>query len=219
MFKRILLIASAFLYSLPLFAQEVDQTQPYAMMKQVAEQAFSRLKADQAIIQNDPEHLKVVVEEELMPYVNEQYAALKLLGPNLKAAKKENPKGYKKDVRVFIDAFRGYLVASYAQVLTQYTDQVIEFAPESKIKPTQRIASVRVDIVDAPRPNIKLEFKLRKDKKTGEWKAFDMIAEGISLLSSKQSEWNGKIRQDGIVAVAQELERLAKQPIRFESAK
>lgn len=46
-----------------------------------------------------------------------------------------------------------------------------------------------------------------------------MIAEGVSLLSSKQSEWNGKIRQDGILAVAQELEQLAKQPIRFESKK
>lgn len=51
----------------------------------------------------------------------------------------------------------------------------------------------------------------------GDWLAFDMVAEGISLLSSKQSEWNGKIRQDGILAVANELEALAKQPIRFEA--
>ncbi len=36
-----------------------------------------------------------------------------------------------------------------------------------------------------------------------------MVAEGISLLSSKQSEWNTKIRQDGILAVAQDLEKLA----------
>ncbi|WP_186728066.1 ABC transporter substrate-binding protein, partial [Vibrio sp. T20] len=70
-----------------------------------------------------------------------------------------------------------------------------------------------------PRPNIKLEFKLRKDKKSGEWKAFDMVAEGISLLSSKQSEWNTKIRQEGILQVADELEKLSAQPIRFESNK
>jgi phospholipid transport system substrate-binding protein len=58
---------------------------------------------------------------------------------------------------------------------------------------------------------------MRKDTKTGEWQVFDMIAEGISLLSSKQSEWNGKLRQEGILAVAKELEGLAQQPIRFES--
>ncbi|HAH01969.1 MAG TPA: toluene tolerance protein, partial [Vibrio sp.] len=82
-----------------------------------------------------------------------------------------------------------------------------------------RITSIKVSIIDTPRPNIKLEFKLRKDKKSGEWKAFDMVAEGISLLSSKQSEWNTKIRQEGILQVADELEKLAAQPIRFESNK
>ena len=203
----------ALLISTQAFADAtIDKTQPYQMMTQVSEVAFERLKSEQDNIHKDPELLKVIVEEELMPYVNAQYAALKLLGPNLKGADR-------KDVRVFIDAFRKYLVSSYAQVLTQYTDQTIEFGPEPKIKADSRITNIKVDIIDTPRPNIKLEFKLRKDKKSGEWEAFDMVAEGISLLSSKQSEWNTKIRQDGILAVAGELEKLAAQSIRFESNK
>ncbi|MEZ8805664.1 ABC transporter substrate-binding protein [Vibrio atlanticus] len=207
------LAAVALLMSTPAFsAKPIDRTQPYQMMTQVAEEAFARLKNEQENIQQDPELLKVIVEEELMPYVNAQYAALKLLGPNLKGADRG-------DVRVFIDAFRKYLVSSYAQVLTQYTDQTIKFGPEPTIKTDSRITSIKVDIIDTPRPNINLEFKLRKDKKSGEWKAFDMVAEGISLLSSKKSEWNTKIRQEGILQVADELEKLASQPIRFESNK
>lgn len=210
MLKRLLIATMALLLSLNVFAQgSVDKTEPYQMMKQVSQQAFARLKAEQPQIQQDPNYLKVVVEEELMPYVNEKYAALKLLGTNLKGAKRE-------DVNEFINAFRAYLVSSYAQVLTQYTDQQVVFAPEQPITEDQRITSVKVDIIDAPRPNIKLEFKLRKEN-NGDWLAFDMAAEGISLLSSKQSEWNGKIRQEGILAVANELEALAKQPIRFEA--
>ncbi len=57
-----------------------------------------------------------------MPYVNAQYAALKLLGPNLKGADK--------DVRVFIDAFqvpRFFLCSSADPVLT-----TIQFGPEPK---------------------------------------------------------------------------------------
>ncbi|MCZ4309016.1 phospholipid-binding protein MlaC [Vibrio atlanticus] len=207
------LAAVALLMSTPAFsAKPIDRTQPYQMMTQVAEEAFARLKNEQENIHQDPELLKVIVEEELMPYVNAQYAALKLLGPNLKGADRG-------DVRVFIDAFRKYLVSSYAQVLTQYTDQTIKFGPEPTIKTDSRITSIKVDIIDTPRPNINLEFKLRKDKKSGEWKAFDMVAEGISLLSSKKSEWNTKIRQEGILQVAEELEKLASQPIRFESNK
>ncbi|AMF96076.1 toluene tolerance protein [Vibrio fluvialis] len=207
--QYVILLVSALLTWTANAAQEIDQTDPYLMMKQVAQKSFDRLKAEQALVHKDPEHLKVIVEQELMPYVNDQYAALKLLGPNLKGAKRE-------DVARFITAFRAYLVTSYAQVLTQYSDQTIEFGPEQAVGDDRRITSVKVDIVDTPRPNIKLEFKLRKEK-SGEWRAFDMIAEGISLLSSKQSEWNGKIRQEGILAVAKELDDLSAQPIRFES--
>ncbi|EOG7788889.1 ABC transporter substrate-binding protein [Vibrio fluvialis] len=207
--QYVILLVSALLTWTANAAQEIDQTEPYLMMKQVAQKSFDRLKAEQDLVHKDPEHLKVIVEQELMPYVNDQYAALKLLGPNLKGAKRE-------DVARFITAFRAYLVTSYAQVLTQYSDQTIEFGPEQAVGDDRRITSVKVDIVDTPRPNIKLEFKLRKEK-SGEWRAFDMIAEGISLLSSKQSEWNGKIRQEGILAVAKELDDLAAQPIRFES--
>ncbi|MBY8233947.1 phospholipid-binding protein MlaC [Vibrio fluvialis] len=207
--QYVILLVSVLLTWTANAAQEIDQTEPYLMMKQVAQKSFDRLKAEQDLVHKDPEHLKVIVEQELMPYVNDQYAALKLLGPNLKGAKRE-------DVARFITAFRAYLVTSYAQVLTQYSDQTIEFGPEQAVGDDRRITSVKVDIVNTPRPNIKLEFKLRKEK-SGEWRAFDMIAEGISLLSSKQSEWNGKIRQEGILAVAKELDDLAAQPIRFES--
>ncbi|MGF1774693.1 phospholipid-binding protein MlaC [Vibrio wakamikoensis] len=201
----------AILLSANAMADTIDATKPYDMIIKVSDQAFSRLSAEQDTIKGDPEHLKVVVEEELMPHVNYRYAALKLLGPNLKGAKRE-------DVMEFINAFRAYLATSYAQVLTQYTGQEVKFGPEPKIDDKTSIIGVKVTIMDSPRPNINLEFKLRKDKKTGEWKAFDMIAEGISLLSSKQSEWNTKIRQEGILSVADELEQLAKAPIRFEGS-
>ncbi|MDC5704279.1 phospholipid-binding protein MlaC [Vibrio europaeus] len=210
MLKKLVLTLFSMVLAFNASAESIDKTQPYQMMKQVSEHAFARLKAEQDQVQQDPNHLKVIVDEELMPYVNEKYAALKLLGSNLKGAKRE-------DVGTFIVAFRAYLVSSYAQVLTQYTDQTIEFGPEPKLDPKKSITSIKVDIVDTPRPNIKLEFKLRRDKKSGEWQAFDMIAEGISLLSSKQSEWSTKLRQEGILSVAQELEELAKQPIRLES--
>lgn len=210
MFRKLVLTLALVIASVSVGAKEVNRQDPYQMMVQVSDQTFARLKAEQAQIQQDPERLKLIVEQELMPYVDEKYAALKLLGPNLKGAKRE-------DVLVFIDAFRAYIVASYAQVLTQYTDQTIEFEPEGRVDDSRTITGVKLEIIDSPKPNIKIEFKLRKDKSSGEWSAFDMIAEGISMLSSKQSEWSGKLRQEGILAVAQELQTLAKTPIRYEN--
>ena len=193
-------------------AQYVDKTKPYEMMAQVSEMTFSRLKAEQSAIQANPNVLKTVVNEELMPYVNVKYAAYKLLGTHLKKTSAE-------ERAEFVIAFREYLVASYAQVLTLYTDQKITLEKAKKIPEGKKIISVRVDILDSARPTVKVDFKLRKNKKTGEWQAFDMVAEGVSLLSTKQSEWNGKIRKEGISSVSKELASLAKQPIRLEGSK
>ena len=51
----------------------------------------------------------------------------------------------------------------------------------------------------------RLVLKLRKNSKTGEWKAFDMVAEGISMLSAKQSELTPLIRTKGVAGVTELL--------------
>ncbi|WP_373604467.1 phospholipid-binding protein MlaC [Vibrio sp. UCD-FRSSP16_30] len=207
------LIALIFMFSSAIaWGNTIDKTQPYQMMEAVGSSTFARLKSEQAQLRQSPEELKVVVEEELMPYVNDRYAGLKVLGNYLRHADKQ-------EVNEFLAAFRNYLVTAYAQVLTQYKDQDIQYAKARSIRDDQRIVSIPVKIVDGKRPPINLEFKWRKDKKTNEWQAFDMVAEGVSLLSSKQSEWGSKIRKDGLPAVTKELERLSKTPIHYDEAK
>ncbi len=209
MFKRYAIALFVVMISFTAGAKPVDMSNPYTMMREVSKQTFCRLKTEQEAIHKNPDYLKQIVEEELMPYVNSDYAALKLLGTNLRGAKKA-------DVETFIDSFKDYLITSYAQVLTQYSDQKIEFGPEPELGADDRIATITVDIIDAPNPNIRIDFKLRRSR-SGEWQAYDMIAEGVSLLSSKQSEWSGKIRQEGILAVAKELKSLSEVSIKFES--
>ena len=133
-------------------AQEIDKTKPYEMMAQVSEVTFSRLKAEQSAIQANPNILKTVVDEELMPYVNVKYAAYKLLGTHLKKTSAE-------ERAEFVTAFRDYLVSSYAQVLTLYTDQKIVLEKAKKIPEGKKIISVRVDILDSARPTVKVDFK------------------------------------------------------------
>lgn len=190
---------------------EVDKTQPYQMMEQVGSNTFKRLEEEQLLLREQPERLKVVVEEELMPYVNDRYAGLKLLGNHVRRAKKE-------EVIDFLVAFRAYLVTSYAQVLTQYQDQQVIYTQERPIRDDQRIVSIPVEIVQDRRPPIRIEFVWRLNQKNGEWEAFDMVAEGVSLLSSKQSEWSGKIRNEGLPEVTKELARLALTPIKYEDS-
>ncbi|MDX1303826.1 phospholipid-binding protein MlaC [Photobacterium sp.] len=202
--------------SLPLFitttfahASLVDATEPYRMIEKVSQITFDRMKSEQTEIQGNPDYLRTVVKEELLPYINTRYAAYKVLGPQLKKTTREQR-------NEFVDAFSHYLVASYAQVLTQYTDQDIRVEPPKPIPADRTIVSVRVEILDRQRPPIRLDFKLRLNKTTQEWQCFDMIAEGISMISTKQSEWSGQLRTEGVDVVIQNLKDLAAKPIRRE---
>ena len=187
----------------------VNMKDPYLMMDQVATTTFQNLKEEQNRIQQNPQILRSLVTQDLMPYVNVRYAAYKVLGPYLK-------KTTRSERDAFVLAFKEYLISSYAQVLTQYTDQSIKIEPQKSIPAGRSIVSVRVTIVDNKRPSIQLDFKLRKNNKTGQWQGFDMVAEGISLISTKTTEWSAVLRQEGIVSLTNKLQLLAKNPIVLE---
>lgn len=185
-----------------LISFNANASNPYQLMEQVGDSTFSRITSEQSKIDADPNYLKQIVEEEVMPYIHYQYAGLKLLGPLLKQQDKQ-------EVQQFLQAFRSYMVTSYAQVFAQYTNQQLKYAPQQTVAEGTRIVTVPVEIIEPGKPNIQIAFKWRSNKAGTEWQAFDIIAEGISMLSSKQSEWSGKIRSDGLAVVTDELNQLA----------
>lgn len=91
----------------------------------------------------------------------------------------------------------------------------MEFSPGSDFS-NEKIVDVNVQIIEAGRPPIKLLFKVRR-LKDDSWKAFDLVAEGVSLLSSKQSEISNLIRQQGIDAVIKMLEERTKDKVTKQS--
>lgn len=182
----------------------VDTKDPYAMVKSVANKTFDRFHKDKALIDANTDHLKVIVHEELMPYVDYKYASYKVLGQYLKDSTEDQRNR-------FVDAFEGYLVTTYAQAFTEYTNQKVEFSPGIDFS-NEKIVDVNVQIIEPGRPPIKLLFKVRR-LKDDSWKAFDLVAEGVSLLSSKQSEISNLIRQQGIDPVIKMLEERTKDKV------
>ena len=196
---------------------KVKMDEPYAMVQQVAENTFSRISADQEKIKVDAEHLRAVVEQELLPYIDYNYAAYKVLGSyiqkirNIEDAQEEKQEIAK--LRQFIEVFKNYLVATYAGVFTQYNQQKVEFEPVQNIG-DDKIAMIRTKIIESGKPDINIAFKVKKDSQ-GQWRAFDMVAEGISLLDAKQSELHGILRTEGLDYVIDLLDKKSKLPIQF----
>ena len=186
----------------------VDKKNPYLMIQTVADITFKRFANEQANIRKNPNLLKNIVREELIPYINYKYAAYKVIGTNFK-------KTNKTDRAAFVPVFRDYLVTSYAQVFTLYNNQKVEFSPAKDFS-TEKVVAVKTLVLEPGRDPIDISFRVRKNKKTMEWKAYDMVAEGVSLLDSKQAELNSLIRQKGLAYVTELLKEKSQKDIKFK---
>jgi phospholipid transport system substrate-binding protein len=179
------------------------------MIRKVAGKTFKRFADSEQAIKANPNLLKDIVREELMPYINYKYSAFKVIGKHLK-------KTTDAQRREFVPVFREYLVTSYAQVFTLYDNQKVEFAPAKDFS-KKKIVAVSTKVLMPGRDDIDVSFKVRKNRKTNEWKAFDMVAEGVSLLDSKQAELGSIIRQKGLPYVTEMLKKKSERDIVFKN--
>lgn len=184
---------------------QAEEINPYDLLEQVATKTFNRIKIEHSQIEANPELLRTVMEEELLPYVDYNFAALKVLGKHFRTVPKEK-------IPEFIKVFRSYLITTYALALSYYNGQEVIFQPSKDVGDDSTV-TVRAIVKEPGRPDVNIAFKLRKSNKTDEWRAYDMVAEGISLLSSKQSEFESILRQDGIQAVIDSMNNTISRPI------
>lgn len=206
MFKRLMMIA---MLAIAPFAMAINQTNPYKLMDEAAEKTFTRLKNEQPQIRKDPNYLRTIVREELLPYVQIKYAGALVLGTYYKNATPAQRDAY-------FTAFEAYLEQVYGQALAMYHGQTYQIAPEQPIG-NKNIVAIRVTIINPNgRPPVRLDFQWRKNSKTGNWQAYDMIAEGVSMITTKQNEWGDILRKQGIDGLTKQLEISAKAPITLE---
>ncbi|MEI6897512.1 MAG: ABC transporter substrate-binding protein [Psychromonas sp.] len=186
-----------------LFAHaEVDNdimTDPNQVIYSVYTHTAARITAEKSKLATQPEYIQVIIEEELIPYFDYKYAAYKVLGKHLRGSTKAQRNG-------FVDAFKRYLVNAYGHILSSYDQQKFEILDNTNFQ-EKKIISIPVRIRDKNDQVTQIAFKLRKNKKTGQWKVFDVIAEGISMLNTKQSEFNDLLQKKGIDHVIELLKK------------
>ena len=175
-------------------AATVDMHDPYKMLITVATDTFNEIKANADKVKSDVVYRRDLIKRHLMPYVDSTYAAYKVIGNNLKQTTKE-------ERAAFADAFADYIVASYADALGKYDKQELVLPSYQQVPADETMVNIKFYIREAGKQDLEVLFKLRKNSKTGEWRAYDMVAENISMLSAKQSELGPMIREQGIQAV------------------
>lgn len=179
---------------------------PYVLMQQASDKLFSDIKSNQGKIKQNPNYLRTIVRNDLMPYIHVNYAGSLVLGSYFQSTTPEQR-------AKFFTVFGDFIEQSYAQVLTMYHDQKVIIEPEKSLD-DKTIVKIRVTVIqNSNQPPIKLDFSWRKNTKTGEWQAYDMAAEGVSMVATKQQEWASMLRNQGLGVLIARIQKSVSQPI------
>ncbi len=197
MLSRLFVVAVVF-FSSAVLAQ--TNPAPYTLINQVGNELFADIKAVNAQGKATNAQMRQIVKTHLMPHMDVKFISFKLLGSHIKTINKEQAVS-------FIDAVSHYLEVTYADALMQYQGQDIHYI-KPNANPEGDYAMVRTELKESGKPDIQIDFKFRQDNK-GQWKVYDLVAEGISLLSAKQKEVVVRISEVGIDAATNELKKKA----------
>ncbi len=159
------------------------------------------IDARRAEFRKDPTGLYALVESTLLPHFDTPYAAQLVLGQHWRNATPEQRKR-------FVDAFYKSLLYTYGDAMVDFTGDRLKVLP-TKVAPTDERATVRTEIKRSNGTKVGVNYSLRKVK--GEWKAWDVVIDGISYVKSYREDYGAEVQQKGLDAVITRLEAKAQE--------
>ena len=199
--KKFLLIILALVMSITVSAAEA----PDLFVKKIADEVFEILKTDKDLKAGNKEKAYKITEEKILPYFDFERISKLVLGKAYPAATKEEQEAFKKE-------FRTMLVKTYGSALLKFKDQTLSYKP-TRFEPTDEEVLVKTEILQPGAPPLPIDYMLEKDGNS--WKVFDIIIEGVSLVTNYRGQFGNEIRQNGMASL---ISKLAEKNASFDKA-
>ena len=168
-----------------------------SFMKDVVDDILSVVEKRRDELQEEPQALRDLVTEQIMPHVDFRYLSRLVLARHWRTASEAQREA-------FMAAFRNMLMRTYADALLAYRDQEIRYLP-NRNDPERRDAQVRTEIVPKDGQPIPVTYRLYRNDQ-GEWKIYDITVERISLVTNYRSTFDDQIRKHGLDGLIEQLE-------------
>lgn len=168
---------------------------PVDLLERESNKVLKLLRDDRENLQNNPDKIYQIVDDYILPHLDEVTMAKLALGKNWKMATNEQK-------RSFVDEFRNLLVRTYSKSLIEFRDQTIRYIPQT-VPPTATKASVKAEVIQPGGPAIPLAYSVRVKDDT--WKVYDIQVDGVSLVTSYRGTFTQEVRKSGIDGLLQYL--------------
>ncbi|MCB5207244.1 MlaC/ttg2D family ABC transporter substrate-binding protein [Methylovorus mays] len=173
----------------------VADVPPDVLVKSTADEVLAIVKKDKDIQAGDQKKIFALAEEKILPNFDFDRVSRMVLGKNWSRASKEQQDAFQKE-------FRSLMLRTYATALGKYRNQTINYKP-LRADPTDKEVTVKTEIVQPGGQPIAVDYSLEK---TGEaWKVYDIVIEGVSLVTNYRGQFSSEIRQSGMDGLIQKL--------------
>ena len=189
----------------PAFAQDaataaapaaVQQT-PVQIVQGIADQLATAIEGHRDELKRDKEKLIAIIDDVFLPHFDIDYASILVLGRHAREATPAQRERFAK-------AFYNSITHRYAEGLLNYTRGKVKVLPFNGDLNDKRTV-VRTQVVLDDGKLVSIDYAFRKSR-SGDWKAYDVIIEGISYVTNYRNQVDAEIRKVGIEQLITNLE-------------
>lgn len=192
---RLFLLAGLFLLSDGLMAQS-QAGDPVSLVEDINVRIFANVSENLEEYTANPEALKSLVRTDLMPMLDVKYAARLILGPAGRGIEQEK-------IDQFADCMSNLLINRYSDGLLYFSSEVKLQVMPQRGELNEKITRVRTRVQMPNGSEAPVDYAFHKT--ADGWKAFDVIVEGISYITTYRNQIMPDVQANGIDSVIERL--------------
>ena len=193
-FKTVLMaVAVTFV---PMQAMSVEVESPLDLLQRTSDAVIKQLKDQKDSLKDSPELVYKIVDDYIVPHLDDVSMAKLALGKNWREANNEQK-------IEFVDQFRTLLIRTYSKSLQEFSDEKINFFP-LKVDAGEEKVIVKSEVIQAGGPKIPVSYRMRL--KDNAWKVYDINIDGVSLVTSYRGTFAQEMRKGGMTGLLKMLQ-------------
>jgi phospholipid transport system substrate-binding protein len=174
-----------------------DSPLPDQVVQGIADSLGKAIEGHQDELRADRDRLITMIDGILLPHFDIDYASILVLGQH---AREATPAQRSRFARAFYNS----IAHRYAEGLLNYTRGRVRVIA-SKGELNEKRSIVRTEVVLDDGKLLAVDYAFRRTK-AGEWKAYDVIIEGISYITNYRNQVSAEIRKAGLDELIVRLE-------------
>lgn len=187
----------------PAFAQDASSAQasnastPEAVLQGVVQALNTQIADHKDELRNNKPKLVSLVNQIFLPHFDTDWASILVLGMHAREASPEQRSR-------FARAFYSSLTNRYAEGLLNYSKGSVKVLPfQGELNDKYTVVKSVATTDDNKQIAVNFVFHKTAD---GQWKAYDVIIEGISYITNYRNQVDAQIKKEGLDKLIQDLE-------------